>query len=216
MAVLGAGLGTSAVRAQNQPLGASTLRPISESGPREPGPVGLSSRSRALLGGAIGVGAGVPLGVLLIEAAGDESSDFGDDGERARLGVGLLGAFLVVGGGPIGAVQALGGGEPTTYAGAAGGELMFGGAGLALGSFLGRRTESRRAWSLALGLPLAAVGAAGGALLEGGRSGRSRSAAVVRSREGTWRVGVPGVYVVPTIRGTGSVSAHATILRIRF
>jgi hypothetical protein len=217
--VLGAGLETNAVRAQDQTFESPPLRTVGPYAPPRnvPSSGGLSPRFRALLGGAIGVGAGVPLGLLLIRASRDESTEFGvDDEAGARLGVGLLGVFALVGGGPIGAVQALGGGEATTYAGAVVGELLVGGAGLALGSVLGSRTDSRQAWSLALGMPLAAVGAAGGAVLEGNGSGRLRSAVVARSRDGTWRLRVPDVHIAPAVRGQGAVSAHATLVRIRF
>jgi hypothetical protein len=219
VAILGMGLETRAVRAQDRTVEPPPLRPIGpNASPRNTlSSGGLSPRSRALLGGAIGVGVGVPLGVLLIQASRDESSEFGvDDEAGARLGAGLLGVFALVGGGPIGAVQALGGGEATTYAGAVVGELLLGGAGLALGSVLGKRTDSRQAWSLAIGMPLATIGAAGGAVLESGGSARHRSAAVARSHDGTWRLRVPDVQVTPAVLGNGSVSAHATLLQIRF
>lgn len=217
--VLGTGLGTSAVRAQNQTVEVPPHRPIGlNASPRNAvSSEGLSTRSRALLGGAIGTGVGVPLGVLLIRASRDESTEFGGDNEAgARLGAGLLGVSVLVGGGPIGAVQALGGGEPTTYAGAIVGELMLGGVGLALGSILGRGTDSRQAWSLALGMPLAAIGAAGGAVLESEESALHRSAVVTRSEDGTWRFRVPDVQLVPAVWGTDAVTAHVTFARIRF
>lgn len=217
--VLGTGLETNAARAQNQTFEGPPHRPVGpNASPRNAvSSEDLSARSRALLGGAVGVGAGVPLGVLLIQASRDESTEFGEDDEAgARLGAGLLGVSVLVGSGPVGAVQALGGGEPTTYAGAIVGELMLGGAGLALGSVLGRGTDSRQAWSLALGMPLAAIGAAGGAVLESDESALHRSAVVARSQDGTWRLRVPDVQIVPTVRGTDAVTAHVTFARIRF
>ena len=217
--ILGVGLETSVLQAQDRAFQSLPLRPI---GPDAPSPSalvsgGLSPRSHVLLGGTIGVGAGVPLGVLLIQASRSESAEFsGDDEPGARLGAGLLGAVALVGGGPIGAVQALGGGGATTYAGSVVGELLLGGAGLALGSALGSRTESRRVWSLALGMPLAAVGAAGGAILESDGDAHHRSAAVARTHDGAWRIRVPDVQIAPVVQGKGAVSAQATLVRIRF
>lgn len=217
--ILGVGLEASVLQAQDRAFQSLPLRSI---GPDAPSPSALASgglppRSRALLGSTIGVGVGVPLGVLLIQASRSESAEFGGDDEPgARLGAGLLGAVALIGGGPIGAVQALGGGEATTYAGAVVGELLLGGAGLALGSALGSRSDSRRAWSLALGMPLAAVGAAGGAILESDGETPHRSAAVARTHDGAWRIRVPDVQIAPVLQGKGTVSAQTTLVRIRF
>jgi hypothetical protein len=141
---------------------------------------------RALIGGAIGAGLGIPAGALLIREARDEDSEFSGPNEGTndetpeellRLGAGLLGAAFIGGGGPIGAAQRLGGQSTDTYVASVAGNLVGAAIGFSVRQ-LGDASGARKVLGFAVGIPLAAVGSAAGAVFgaedEGARAPASR------------------------------------------
>lgn len=139
---------------------------------------------RALIGGAIGAGLGIPAGALLIREARDENSEFSEPNEGTndetpegllRLGAGVLGAAFIGGGGPIGATQRLGDQPTDTYMASIAGNLLGAAVGLSILQ-LGDASDSREVLAFAVGIPLAAVGSAAGAAL-GAEENESRASA---------------------------------------
>lgn len=204
----------SPLRSKRSPVSDRAFRGNRQARPSSP------SFGEVFVGSAIGVGLGVPFGTLLMKGAVDENTAFeneaGEDDnccEGRRLGIGLLGAALIGGGGPLGVGQRIDSPDASVYAAAVGGQLALGGLGFGLGWALGNTQESSLALGLALGTPLAAVGAAGGAVAahesdeETGRGG-------AHFQNGEWNVGLPRVNVRPPLGGT--LSIHVTLLSARF
>jgi len=169
----------------------------------------------ALKGSAIGTVVGGLAGGLLIAAANQESStddtDTLDDPqeERART-AGVLGALFVVGGAPVGAVRGadLEGNKVGIYALSGLGELILGGAGIALGVAAGQNDTGKAVGAIVLGAPGVAVGAAGGAVSGAERS--SDGALGYDARSDEWFAQPPSV----DVHLRPSPSAHVSLFQL--
>lgn len=201
----------------------STRSSYREGGPR-PAPVSVPAKeqsrfSETLLGSAIGVGIGVPLGAVLLRAAANEEEVCNDrgnsyDGDNCRLEqtvAGLLGTALIAGGGPTGAAQSLGQHTVDVYVLSILGQAVAGGLGYALGRAL-LPDASPVATGIAGGAPAAALGAAAGARVGADLGGSSRSAvgAFRMGRDGL-RVGLPSIRVQPPVRTDARPTVHVTV-----
>lgn len=202
----------------------STLSSYREGG-RRPAPVSVPAKERsrfsdALLGSAIGVGIGVPLGAVLLRAAANEGEFCNDggnshDGDNCRLEqtvAGLLGTAFIAGGGPTGAAQSLGQHTVDVYVLSILGQAVAGGLGYALGRAV-LPDASPVATGIAVGAPVAALGAAAGARMGAnlGESSRSAAGALRMGRRGL-RIGLPSIRVQPPVRADARPTVHVTVL----
>ncbi len=198
----------------------AALRPLKASPP--PPEMGPSNLGDALIGSSIGAAIGIPLGVALVAAAQHDASWEGERCNRPsesgcglqRLGIGLAGVAVAVGGPVAGAVQRLNAGGVGVVAPSVAGELLVGGLGYVFGRALAG-PSARRVGGIALGIPLAAFGAAAGAVL-GAREVRSSPSGGVRLQKGQWSLGVPDVRVRPGIRSGGTPFVQVTLFSAGF
>lgn len=172
----------------------------------------------ALIGSSIGTVIGGPLGVLLLRAASDDKAweDRGDATSDEccglqRVGMYLVGAAAVAGGGPYGAARRLDRGGASFYAASVSGELMLGGIGYLIGHTIG--IDDRRViGGLALGVPLGILGAAGGAVLEARSMAATGRSGGLRFQGNEWQVGLPDIHVRPNVGRDRAPTVRVTLL----
>lgn len=154
-----------------------------------------SQFGKALLGSAIGTAIGGLLTALLLSEAESEDlqSYAGDRDESEVEGVALL---VAASGPPAGAIlnTSVEQGNVSAWALGVLGEVLLGGAGMALGAAIGGSDRGQTIGALVLGAPGAAVGAAGGVTLA---APDDRGALRYSSDTDTWSTGLPAVRVRP-------------------
>lgn len=174
--------------------------------------------SDALIGSSIGAAVGVPLGILMIRAARNDSAwrereNRGSDCcALQRGGLGMLGVVFLVGGSPFGAVKGIDRQAPSLYAASVSGELILAGLGYGIGATFGSTDDERLVRGLAGAIPCAAVGAAVGAFLGVHEMGLGQRRGMVQIREGRWDLSIPTVSVQPALGTDRVVSVHISLL----